>query len=329
MEPVTKHELIVPDGHHELLRLDKYITQFIQNATRNKVQEGIRNGWVRVNGMLEKASYRVQPGDEIIIIIPKAAPPKAEAEDISLDIVYEDSDLIVINKPAGMVVHPSFGNWKGTLVNALLHHSRQLSSIGGDEGLRPGIVHRIDKNTSGLLVAAKKDRVHQHLSKQFAKKTVERTYRTIVWGLPQKDEGIVQQYVGRDPTDRKRMAVVPEGKGKSAITHYSVIKRYDHLALLDVTLETGRTHQIRVHMAWMGHPVLGDPVYGGDSVRYGSNTGNRKTMFQKIFSLLGRQCLHARSLGFEHPSTGKWLQFDSEIPDDMKQVVGYLDQYCS
>ncbi len=329
-EEFTRYDLDVPEGHHEQMRLDKYITQFIQNATRNKVQEGIRNGWVRVNGLLEKASYRVQPGDEIVIIIPKAPPPEARAEDIPLDIIHEDDDLIVVDKPPGMVVHPSYGNWSGTLVNALLYHTRQLSSVNDkQELLRPGIVHRLDKGTSGLLVVAKNDHAHHHLSKQFAEKSVERTYRTVIWGMPQKDDGTINQPIGRDPSDRKKMAVLDPGKGKNAVTHYHVLQRYDHLALLDVTLETGRTHQIRVHFSWMRHPVLGDPVYGGDTVRYGPNTGSRKTMFQNIFSLLGRQCLHARTLGFEHPTLGDWFQFTSEIPDDMDTVIEKLDRYCS
>ncbi len=336
-EDFTRFDLSVPEGHHEQMRLDKYITQFIQNATRNKVQEGIRNGWVRVNGILEKASYRVQPGDHIVIIIPKPPPPEAEGEDIPLDIVHEDEELLVIDKPAGMVVHPSYGNWTGTLVNALLHHTQSLAtvkpknpeSMTPDEQMRPGIVHRLDKGTSGLLVVAKTDRAHHHLSKQFAEKTVERTYRAVIWGHPQKDETTISKPLGRDPSNRKKMAVVAEGKGKHAITHYQVLQRYDHLAEVDVTLETGRTHQIRVHLSWQGHPVLGDPVYGGDSVRYGPNTGSRKTMFQNIFSILNRQCLHARSLGFEHPVSGDWLRFESPLPDDMHKVITGIQRYCT
>ncbi len=329
LEEYTRYVFEVPTGHHEQLRLDKYITQFIQNATRNKVQEGIRNGWVRVNGMLEKASYRVQPGDQIVIVIPKAPPPQAVAEDIPLEIVHEDNDLIVVDKPPGMVVHPSYGNWTGTMVNALLHHTKKLSSLNTDVDLRPGIVHRLDKGTSGLLVVAKNDAAHHHLSRQFAEKSTERSYRAVIWGLPKNDTDTIIRPLGRDLSNRKKMAVVAEGSGKKAVTHYTVLKRYDHLALVDVTLETGRTHQIRVHLSWQGHPVLGDPVYGGNSVRYGPNTGSRKTMFQNIFSILGRQCLHAQSLGFEHPSTGKFLQFKSKIPADMEKVIDKIDRYCT
>lgn len=326
----TRYDLKVPPGQHEEVRLDKYITNFIQNATRNKVQEGIRNGWVRVNGEVEKSSYRVQAGDEIIIIIPKAPPPEAVAENIPLNIVYEDDSLIVIDKPPGMVVHPAYGNWSGTLVNALLYHTRNLANINSDKNeLRPGIVHRLDKGTSGLLVVAKNEQVHHHLSRQFASKSVDRTYTAIIWGLPQKDADTVTQPIGRDPSDRKKMAVMKEGNGKPAITHYKIIKRYDHLAWVDVTLETGRTHQIRVHLSWQGYPILCDPLYGGNRVRYGPNTGTRKSMFQNIFSVMQRQCLHARSLGFEHPASGTRLHFESDIPDDMKQVINKLDRYCT
>ena len=328
LESFTRYFFTVPEGHHEQMRLDKYITQFIQNATRNKVQQGIKNGWVRVNGVIEKASYRVQPNDEIAVVIPKTPPPEAAAEDISIDIVYEDASLLIVDKPAGMVVHPAYGNWSGTLVNALLHHTQNLSTIHTDEVVRPGIVHRLDKGTSGLLVVAKTDFAHHHLSRQFANKTVERIYQAVIWGVPQKNRSTIDQPLGRDPGDRKKMAVVDDHKGKKAITHYKVLQRYDHLSLVDVTLETGRTHQIRVHLAWQGHPVLGDPVYGGDSVRYGPNTGTRKTMFKNIFTDIGRQCLHARVLGFVHPETGEWLHFESSVPDDMQSVIGKIQKYC-
>lgn len=327
-EEFTRYDLVVPPGQQESTRLDKYITQFIQNATRNKVQEGIRNGWVRVNGKLEKASYRVQQNDSIVIIIPKSPPPQAIPEDIPLSIIFEDQHIIVIDKPAGMVVHPSFGNWTGTLVNALLHHTGGLAEFKENQNLRPGIVHRLDKDTSGLLVVAKNEWSQHHLSKQFARKSAKRTYSAVIWGTPGEKTGTIAQSVGRDPSDRKKMAVLEEGRGKRAITHYSVNKFYDHLALVDVTLETGRTHQIRIHFSWMGHPVLGDPLYGGDTVRYGPNTGSRKTMFQNIFRMLNRQCLHARVLGFDHPESGERMQFESEIPDDFKLVLNTLERYC-
>ncbi|MDG5767032.1 RluA family pseudouridine synthase [Balneolales bacterium ANBcel1] len=324
-----RYDLVVPEGHREQMRLDKYITGFIQNATRNKVQEGIRKGWVRVNGHLEKASYRVQPLDEIAIVIPKPPPPEAVGEDIPIDVVYEDDTLLVVDKPPGMVVHPSYGNWTGTLVNALLFRTQKLSTANKDDAVRPGIVHRLDKGTSGLLVVAKSDYAHHHLSKQFADKTVDRVYRAVLWGSPQKDTGSIDKPLGRDPSDRKKMAVVADGQGKEAVTHFEVLKRFDHLVLVDVILETGRTHQIRVHCSWLGHPVLGDPVYGGNSVRYGPNTGTRKSMFHNIFSDLGRQCLHARILGFEHPDTGEWLHFESPLPDDMERTIEKLTRYCT
>lgn len=326
-EDFTRHDLTVPDGHHEQLRIDKYITQFILNATRNKVQDAIKNGWIRVNGLLQKASYRVQPGDHIVIIIPKSPPPEARPERIPLSIVYEDDDLIVIDKPAGMVVHPSFGNWTGTLVNALLYHT-QIETSKKEEPHRPGIVHRLDKDTSGLLVVAKNDYAQYHLSNQFLNKSVGRVYRALVWGIPKADEGTITKNIARDLSDRKKMAVFEDERGKNAITHYKVIQKYDHLALLDVKLETGRTHQIRVHFSWMGHPILGDRVYGGDSVRYGPNTGNRKSMFQNIFSTLQRQYLHARLLSFEHPVTGERKTFESNLPPELVHIAEKLDRYC-
>ena len=324
----TRHALIVPEGHHEAMRLDRYITQFIQNATRNKVQEGIKSGWVRVNGVAEKASYRVQPGDHIQITIPKPPPPEAVAEEIPIHILFEDDDLIVLDKPSGMVVHPAYGNWTGTLVNALLFHAEKLPLASDDNALRPGVVHRLDKDTSGLLVVAKNNAALHHLSRQFALKTVDRVYRALIWGSPADDKGIIDQALGRDPSNRKKMAVVAQERGKRAITHYTVLRRYDHLTLIDVKLETGRTHQIRVHFSWLGHPVFADPVYGGDSIRYGPATGSRKVMFNKLIASLGRQCLHARTLAFEHPRSGEWMSFESEIPADMKLTVAKVEQYC-
>lgn len=324
----TRHELIVPEGHHEAMRLDRYITGFIQNATRNKVQEGIKSGWVLVNGVAEKASYRVQPGDHIQITIPRPPPPEAVAEEIPIDILFEDEDLIVLDKPPGMVVHPAYGNWTGTLVNALLFHAEKLPAASDQNALRPGVVHRLDKDTSGLLVVAKNDYALHHLARQFALKSVDRVYRALIWGSPADDQGTIDQPLGRDPSNRKKMAVVAHDRGKRAVTHYSVLRRYDHLTLVDVTLETGRTHQIRVHFSWMGHPVFADVVYGGDTIRYGAATGSRKTMLNKLIASLGRQCLHARLLAFEHPRNGEWMSFESEVPADMKLTLAKVEQYC-
>jgi len=318
--------LDVPPGHTEQMRLDAYITQFVQNATRSKVQEAIKAGQVMVNEAVEKASYRVKGGDRIHITIPKPPPPEAVPEQIPLDIVFEDDYLVIINKPAGMVVHPAFGNWTGTLVNGLLYHLDEPDALE-DEGLRPGIVHRLDKDTSGLLVVAKSNHVLAALSALFAQHTIERTYYCVVWGHPPK-EGTIEAAIGRSRKDRKVMAVVKPEEGKHAVTHYKVLEYFDHLALCQMQLETGRTHQIRVHLSHLGHPILGDSVYGGDYIRYGTPSGQRKSLFDSLIKSLGRQCLHAKTLGFIHPVTQASVHFDSELPEDFKQVLTTLRTHC-
>lgn len=324
---VTKHHLVVPEGHNTGMRLDKYVASFIQNASRTKVQKAIEEGYVLVNGKQEKSSYNMQPGDEIDITIPKPPPPEAKPEQMELDILYEDDDLLIVNKKAGRVVHPAHGNWSGTLVNGLMWHADQLSREDEDT-VRPGIVHRLDKDTSGILVVAKNDEAHRTLSEYFKTKDIERTYWAIIWGTPVQEQATITGNIGRNPRDRKRMAVVPEGKGKHAITHYKVLEYFDHLTLVEVKLETGRTHQIRVHFANEHHWVFGDRQYGGDSVRYGPNTGSRKQMFNNLFASLKRQCLHAKTLGFEHPTTGERVQFDSPLPEDFQHVLDMLRQNC-
>ena len=319
------YEFKVPDGQQEMIRLDVYITSFVENATRNKVQEAIKAGYVTVNGKKEKSSYKLLPGDDIFIELPKAPPLEAKAEEIELNIRFEDDDIIVVNKPAGMVVHPAFGNWSGTLVNGLIHHVDELGN--NDNELRPGIVHRLDKDTSGLIVVAKNDEALAKLSAKFAKKDVERRYWAIIWGTP-PEEGTIEGDIGRSKHDRKLMTVLPEGRGKKAVTHYKVLEFFDYLSLVEVTLETGRTHQIRVHFNSIGHNVFGDATYGGTSVRFGPNTGMRKVMFHKLLTGLGRQALHAKTLGFEHPSTGEFVSFDSELPEDFKHVLETLRVHC-
>lgn len=325
-DQVTKHQLIVPEGHNSAIRLDKYITGFIQNASRSKVQKAIEEGYVTVNGDQVKSSYGMRPGDVIDITIPKPPPPEAKPEEMDLDIVYEDDDLIIVNKKAGRVVHPAYGNWTGTLVNGLLWYADQLSGMD-EESIRPGIVHRLDKDTSGTLVVAKNDEVHRTLSNYFRTKDIERTYRAVIWGTPE-EEGTITGDIGRNPADRKKMTVVPAGEGKHAITHYKVLEYFDHLTLIEAKLETGRTHQIRVHFAHKHHWVLGDRKYGGDSVRYGPNTGSRKQMFNNLFASLKRQCLHAKTLGFKHPRTGEFVEFESELPDDFQHVLDVLRTNC-
>jgi 23S rRNA pseudouridine1911/1915/1917 synthase len=322
----TEYLLNVPEGQHTDIRLDKYITSFVQNASRNKVQKAIKDGHVLVNGKIEKSSYTMQPGDKIEISLPKPPAPEAKPEDIPINIVYEDYELLLVNKEAGMVVHPAFGNWSGTMVNGLLYHADTLSKED-EETLRPGIVHRLDKDTSGLLVVAKNEVAHKKLSEQFAEKSVERTYWAIVWGNP-PDSGTIEGNIGRSPRDRKIMTVLKDTKGKSAVTHFETIERFDHLALLKINLETGRTHQIRVHMQHEHLYVFGDPTYGGNSVRYGPNTGSRKAMFNNLFSKLERQALHAKTLGFIHPGTEEYVEFNSELPEDFQFVLNTLRTNC-
>jgi len=329
----TQMTFEVPHGQHTEVRLDVYITGFVQNATRSKVQQAIKDGYVKVNQKGEKSSYIVQAGDVIDIDLPKPPPKEAQPEKMDLDIRYEDDDLLVVLKPAGMVVHPAFGNWEGTLVNGLLYHT------GGQDGLpqqdhdtiRPGIVHRLDKDTSGLLVVAKHDHALSELSKQFADKTAARTYQALVWGIPEPEEGTYLGAIGRSKQDRKVMAVVGEnddpGYGKPAVTHYRVVKAYPTLSLVEYRLETGRTHQIRVHAAHHNHPVFHDPVYGGDRVRYGINTGATKHLFQRCFDACPTQALHAKTLGFTHPSSGDWMEFDSDLPQEFQDVLSFLDAH--
>ncbi|WP_440999852.1 RluA family pseudouridine synthase [Fodinibius sp. SL11] len=322
-----EYHLKVPVNETTGTRLDKYLASQIDDTSRTKIQAAIKEGYVTVNGKEEKSSYNVEPGDVLDVRIPIPKPPEVTPEEIPLDIVYEDDDLLLVNKSANMVVHPATGNWSGTLVNGLMWHTDELSEPEEDT-VRPGIVHRLDKDTSGLLVVAKNDKTHRILSKYFREKDIERTYWAIVWGTPEEKEGTITGAIGRDPHNRKRMAVVPEDKGKSATTHYKVLEYFDHLTLLELKLETGRTHQIRVHLADNNLWVLGDKKYGGDSVRYGPNTGSRRQMFQNLFASLQRQCLHAKTLGFEHPTTGEMVEFDSELPGDFQQVLGMLRQNC-
>lgn len=321
------YHLEVPEGHTSGMRLDKYIASFIQNTSRTKVQKAIEGGYVTVNGSVEKSSYNMEPGDVIDINLPIPKPPEAKPEKMELDILYEDDDLIIVNKDAGVVVHPAYGNWTGTLVNGLLWYADELSKQD-EETVRPGIVHRLDKETSGILVVAKNDHSHRVLSEYFRTKDIERTYWAIVWGTPDDKEGTITGNIGRNPRDRKKMTVLPDGNGKHSVTHYKVLEYFDHLTMLELRLETGRTHQIRVHLADQNLWVFGDKKYGGNSVRYGPNTGSRKQMFQNLFACLNRQCLHAKTLGFEHPSTGEFMEFDSELPGDFQQVLGMLRQNC-
>ncbi len=346
--------LEVPPGYREGGRLDRYVTRFLENASRTRVQRGIREGHVSVNGaVVDRVSYAVQAGDVIVCRIMRAPPIEAAPEAIPLDVVYEDAFLLVVDKPAGMVVHPAYGNRTGTLVNALLHHvgagplrfeggeddggdeaeddeDLGLSTVNaaparpGDVSVRPGIVHRLDKDTSGLLVVAKDDATHRALAQQFAERSIRRRYLALVWGVPDPPSGRIETSLGRDPRDRKRMAVVREGRGKHAVTHFETIEAMRCTALLAFRLETGRTHQIRVHARHIGHPVLADATYGGDVIRCGLATAKRKAFFQNLFTTMPRQALHAHTLGFRHPATGEEVDFTAPLPADMRTVLERL-----
>ncbi|MGA9117954.1 MAG: RluA family pseudouridine synthase [Bacteroidota bacterium] len=310
-------EIVVPAGKKKE-RLDTFLTSHVENATRSKVQKAIRNGTVIVDGETVRPSHIVAPGEVIHITLPKPPPQTAAPEDIPLEIVYEDADLLVVNKPAGMVVHPAHGNYHGTLVNALLHYVRSLSTLN-DASIRPGIVHRLDKDTSGLLVVAKNDVTHARLAKQFSTRTISREYYAIVWGLFSEATGVIEAELGRSKSDRKKMAVVKEGK--KAITRYEVIKEYEYLSLVRLHLLTGRTHQIRVHLAHINHPVFGDPTYNGRHLVAGPGTPRQKAEVERLLHIIPRQALHAKTLVFVHPATGEKVSFDSELPEDMKEVL--------
>ncbi len=298
-------------------RLDVYLTNRVQNATRNKVQKAIQAGTVLVNGKTVKPSHPVAPGEVIDITLPHPPRPKAVAEDIPIAIVHEDADLMIVNKPAGMVTHPAYGNYTGTLVNALLHHTQSLSGVNTD--LRPGIVHRLDKETTGLMVVAKNDAVHHALAKQFSRRTIDREYWALVWGTFKEKQGTIETNLGRSKRDRKKVAVTAEGK--PAVTEYRVLQKFDFLTLVCLKLRTGRTHQIRVHLAHIGHPVFGDPTYGGRSPGWGGLAGKKAQESERLLGMIARQALHAKTIGFVHPTTKKKVKFDSELPQDMQSVL--------
>lgn len=329
-DELYEHHRFVADKGQGLIRLDRFLTDRIPNATRTKVQNAIDTESVKVNDRTVKASYRIKPLDVITVSLPH--PPRDTEilpEAIPLDIVFEDDDLLVLNKPAGMVVHPAHGNWSGTVVNALVHHFQNLPTHRNGAA-RPGLVHRIDKDTSGLLVIAKTEYAMTHLARQFFEHTIERTYLALVWGELKEAEGTITGHIGRSLRDRKVMAVYPDGsQGKHAVTHYKVLKPLHYVSLLQCNLETGRTHQIRAHLQHIGHPLFNDAVYGGDRIRKGTPTGSYKAFVQNCFELLPRQALHARSLGFIHPTTKEWMQFDSEVPDNFSALLTKWETYIS
>ena len=302
-------------------RLDTYLCECLPEISRSQLKKLIDNKQILLNGTPVKASLKLKGGESILVNLPEPEPIEAIPEDIPLDILYEDQDLIVINKPAGMVVHPAAGHSQGTLVNALLHHCDDLAGIGGE--LRPGIVHRIDKDTSGVLVATKNDQSHQHLAEQFKQHSIDRHYLALIHGCPDKDSGTVDQPLGRHPLQRKKMS----GKArnaKRAVTHWKVLKRYprERLSLIELKLETGRTHQIRVHFAEMNFPLVADPLYGSRT----KLAAIKDPKLKKLIAQLPGQALHAQSLGFIHPRTGKQLEFSCKMPDTLSHLINYLDQ---
>lgn len=329
-DELFEHFGITVDKGQGIIRIDKYLTEKIEGASRSRVQAAADAGNILVNDKPVKSSYKIKPLDRISLVMPY---PKRQLEilpeDIPLDIVYEDDDLLIVNKEAGMVVHPGFGNYTGTLVNALTWHLKDLPLF--QEGdLRAGLVHRIDKNTSGLLVIAKNEKSHAKLARQFFDHTIQRIYVALVWGNLTEEEGTITGHIGRSVRDRLQMCVFPEGEqGKHAVTHYKVLQRLGYVNLIQCRLETGRTHQIRVHMAYIGHHLFNDERYGGDRILKGTSFSKYKQFVENCFKAMPRHGLHAKSLGFVHPTTGKEMYFESELPSDMQKVIRKWETYTA
>jgi len=329
-QDLFEHFRFEADPGQALLRIDKFLTNRMQNTSRSRIQAAAQAGNILVNNQPVKSNYKVKPGDIISIVL--AYPPVEKEiipENIPLNIVYEDKHLIVINKEAGMVVHPGHGNYSGTLVHALAYHLKDAPLFKPGE-LRPGLVHRLDRYTTGIMVVAKTEVALNHLANQFYNRTTDRKYMALVWGIPDPEEGIIEGNIGRNPKDRIRMHVFPDGSdGKPAVTHYRVTEKLGYVSLVECKLETGRTHQIRVHFQHIRHPLFNDPVYGGDRILKGTTFSKYKQFIENCFRILPRQALHARSLAFDHPVTRKRMVFDSELPDDMQQVIGKWRNYLS
>ena len=319
---------IVVDKGQVPLRIDKFLMGKLANVSRTKIQTATKTDFIFVNEKPIKPNYKVKPGDVIIIRIQKSEHEfELLAEDIPLNILYEDHDLIIVNKEASMVVHPGHNNWTGTLVNALTYRFQNLpTSVNGKA--KPGLIHRIDKETSGLLVIAKSEKAMTHLAKQFFDHSIERTYHSIVWGEVKNDKGSIEGNIGRSYSDRRMRSVFEDGNyGKHAVTHYKVLKRYRYITLVECKLETGRTHQIRVHMKYIAHTIFNDKMYGGDRILKGERFSKYKAFVENCFKVMPRQGLHAKSLGFVHPTTKKKIFFDSEYPEDFKNVLDKWEHY--
>lgn len=325
-----EHWVITVDEGQAGERIDKYLFKKQPHSSRNRIQKAAEAGSLEVNGRAVRSSYRVRPGDVIRLMLPyEKHDSRIEAEDIPLDVVYEDDVLMVVNKPAGMVVHPGCGNFSGTLVNAVAWHWRNDEGYDANDP-DVGLVHRIDKDTSGLLLVAKTAQAKTFLAKQFMAKTTRRRYNALVWGNLQQDDGTVRGNIARDPKDRLRMAVFDEGSevGKHAVTHWHVLRRYGYVTLVECVLETGRTHQIRAHMSHIGHPLFSDARYGGGEILRGERTASYKAFIQNCFRLCPRQALHAKTLGFLHPVTHEEMDFTSPLPEDMRELMVKWERYC-
>jgi 23S rRNA pseudouridine1911/1915/1917 synthase len=327
-QELFEHYRFRVDPGQSSIRIDKYLFSRMENTSRTRIQNAADAGNILVNNKTVKPNYKVKPSDIIQIVLPN--PPREIElipEDIPINIVYEDDDVVVVNKEAGMVVHPAYGNYRGTLVNALMWHFKDLPLFSTGD-LRPGLVHRIDKNTSGILVIAKNELALNRLSRQFYERSADRKYIAIVWGVPDPREGIITGHVGRNTRDRKIMQVFSDGsQGKPAISHYRVIEDLGYISVVECKLETGRTHQIRVHFSHIKHPVFNDNEYGGDRILKGTTFSKYQQFVRNCFSMLPRQALHAKSLAFDHPVTGKRLFFESELPDDMQSVIDKWREY--
>ncbi|MDN3596572.1 RluA family pseudouridine synthase [Zunongwangia endophytica] len=328
-ETLYEHHKFTAEKGQNPLRVDKYLMNYIEKATRNKIQKAAKDGNIYVNDIAVKQNYKVKAGDVVQVMFEH--PPYEfllTPEDIPIDVVYEDDTLLVVNKPAGMVVHPGHGNYSGTLINALIYHFENLPNNSSD---RPGLVHRIDKDTSGLLVVAKTEQAMAHLSKQFFDKTSEREYVAMVWGNVEEDEGTVEGNIGRHPKNRLQNTVYDGDeaeKGKPAVTHFKVLERFGYVTLVACKLETGRTHQIRVHMKHIGHTLFNDERYGGERILKGTTFTKYKQFVENCFKILPRQALHAKTLGFTHPKTGEWMSFNSDLPEDLVGAIEKWQNYA-
>ena len=326
-----EHHRIICDPKQSLIRLDKFLFDRLAHTSRNRIQVAAKAGSVLVNGKAAKPSQKVKPGDEISIVLPyPLREVELAPEDIPLTVLYEDDQILVIDKQAGLVVHPGHGNWTGTLVNALLFHFGKLPSTPGALVPRPGLVHRLDKDTSGVMVIGKTEEALTNLARQFFDRTSDRRYNALVWGDFAEDEGVIEANIGRSVKDRTVQFVYPEGdQGKTAITRWKVLERFRYLTLVECKLETGRTHQIRVHMQWTGHPLFNDANYGGDRVLKGTTFTKYKQFVENCFKMIPRQALHARTLDIDHPLTGKRMHFESALPADMTSVLEKWRNYVA